>query len=53
LDIVRIAGSVPPAWSVRANLWTKEEGRSDLTLELTIRQVENSYEVELDDLHVL
>ena len=36
LDAVPIRGASPPAWSVRAPLWTVEEGRSDLTLELTV-----------------
>ena len=30
-----------------------EEGRSDVTLEFTVRGDDQSYEVEIDDLHVL
>lgn len=34
-------------------LWTKEEGRSDLTLELLCSGKGDIYKVEIDDLHVL
>lgn len=34
-------------------LWTVEEGRSDLTLSLTLRNRDGSVDVEIDDLHVL
>jgi hypothetical protein len=34
-------------------LWTKEEGRSDLTLELTVTMGANDTQIELDDIHVL
>ena len=53
---VEVGVSVSPAWSVWLPLWTAEEGRSDLTLELTIRaeaEAHGGYAVELDDLHVL
>lgn len=51
---VEIEGAVPEAWSVYVDLWTAEEGRSDLTLELTIRDsAEDTYNVEIDNLHVL
>ena len=53
LDMVRIKGTTVPTWSVRAPLWTAEEGRSDLTLELTIAVGPGGPIVELDDLHVL
>jgi hypothetical protein len=36
LDVIAIDASSPQAWSIRAPLWTLEEGRSDLTLELTL-----------------
>jgi hypothetical protein len=43
-----------PAWAVSFDLWSKEEGLSDLTLELTIRFTESKeMAVEIDDLHVL
>jgi len=53
LDAVQVNGTALPTWSVRAPLWTKEEGRSDLTLELTISLGPDEPIVELDDLHVL
>jgi hypothetical protein len=41
-------------WSVIVPLWTAEEGRSDLSLELTILvRGSSSYRIEVDDLHVL
>jgi hypothetical protein len=52
LDIVRVRDTVP-TWSIRVPLWTAEEGRSDLTLELTISFADEIPVVELDDLHVL
>lgn len=42
-----------PSWSVDADLWTEEEGRSDLTLQLTIAFAPSGPEIEIDDLHVL
>jgi hypothetical protein len=54
LDIVEIGGSRPKSWSVNLPLWTKEEGRSDLTLEMRFTESETAiYSVEIDDLHVL
>ena len=53
LDAVAVRGATHPTWSVRAPLWTKEEGRSDLTLELTVVLKEDRPSFELDDLHVL
>jgi hypothetical protein len=52
LDAVRVTGASVPTWSVRVPLWTEEEGRSDLTLELTISLAPRP-SIELDDLHVL
>lgn len=53
LDAVQVKGAAVPTWSVRAPLWTEEEGRSDLTLELTIAVGPGAPSVELDDLLVL
>ncbi len=53
LDAVQVKGAVVPTWSIRAPLWTSEEGRSDLTLEMTITLGTGSPRVVLDDLHVL
>ena len=51
LDVVRVGVEDQPTWSVWAPLWSIEEGRSDLTLELTIKQEGDRWVVELDDLH--
>lgn len=32
-DVIRVTNADDPTWSVRLNLWTKEEGRSDLSIE--------------------
>ena len=52
LDTVQVEGAAVPTWSVRVPLWTKEEGRSDLTLELTIALGPGVPSVELEDLLV-
>ena len=54
LDVVEVEGARPREWSVNVALWTAEEGRSDLTLELTLRDNEKEiYDVEVDGIHVL
>ena len=53
LDAIRIADLPKPGWSVRVPLYTAEEGRSDLTLELTIILADQGIHIELEDLHVL
>ncbi|MDB6035558.1 MAG: hypothetical protein JWM16_5896 [Verrucomicrobiales bacterium] len=53
MNIVEIQGSQPKRWSIAMPLWTKEEGLSDLTVEVTIIEHENSFATELDDIHVL
>jgi hypothetical protein len=53
LDVIAVRYSSHPTWSVRAPLWSREEGRSDLTLELTISRDGGRWNVEIDDLHVL
>jgi hypothetical protein len=54
LDIVEVKGVSPRSWSVNLPLWTKEEGRSDLTLEMHFTDSDTEfYAVEIDDLHVL
>ena len=53
LDVVGVEGARPREWSVNVDLWTAEEGRSDLTLELTLRENgKNIYDVEIDGIHV-
>jgi hypothetical protein len=54
LDVIEVEGANPREWSVNLNLWTAEEGQSDLTLELTLRENEKEiYDVEIDNIHVL
>lgn len=53
LDIVEVSGTEPARFSVRVDLWTLEEGRSDLSLELTLIDRGEALAVEIDDLHVL
>ncbi len=53
LDAVKIDDTPRQAWSVRAPIWTLEEGRSDLTIELTVILHGDRTSIELDDLHVL
>lgn len=53
LDAVKVKAASLPTWSVRAPLWTEDEGRSDLTLEFTITLGQGKPTVELEDLHVL
>lgn len=43
----------PTVCCVDLPLWTTEEGRSDLTLSVTIREVNGGVAVEIDDIHVL
>jgi hypothetical protein len=51
-NIVEVRDTLPRQWSVWIPLWTKEEGRSDLTLGLTLIQDGSDYRIEVDDLHV-
>jgi hypothetical protein len=54
LDVVEVKNVTPRRWGVRVDLWTVEEGRSDLTLEVTlVEQYGEEPLVEVDDLHVL
>ncbi len=53
-DTVVVSDSVPARFSVRQPLWTEEEGRSDLTFEVTlIESSPKNFVVEIDDLRVL
>ena len=54
LDVGEVEGAQPREWSVNVDLWTAEEGRSDLTLELTLREGRKEiYDVEIDNIRVL
>jgi hypothetical protein len=52
-SVVEVKDSFPKRFSVVSPLWTLEEGRSDLSLEMTAIQNENGFTVELDNIHVL
>ncbi len=51
-DVHSVAGQ-RTRWAVDVPLWTAEEGRSDLTLSLTISESRDGVRLEIDDLHVL
>ena len=53
LDVVEVTGASPAQWSVRMHLWTEEEGKSDLSIELTLKEAGEDFDVELNDIHVL
>ena len=54
VGVVPVAQSNPQRWSVVVPLWSREEGRSDLSLEITVEDSATpAYAVEIDDLHVL
>ena len=40
-------------WAVDVPLWTAEEGRSDLTLSVTVSDSQDGVRLEIDDLHTL
>jgi hypothetical protein len=52
MDVVQVQGAHPPQWSVRMPLWTREEGRSDLSIEVTVVGGAEPFRMELDDIHV-
>jgi len=43
----------PETWWVVVPLWTAGEGRSDLSLEATIRERSGQVSIEIDNVHVL
>lgn len=53
MDLVEVQNSRPQQFSVRMPLWTVEEGRSDLSVELTLIAQTGDWKIELDDIHVL
>ena len=54
LDVNEIEGAIPRASWVLVDLWTVEEGRSDLTLEIRLTDTGGKlYDFEIDNLHVL
>ena len=53
MDVIEVKNAQPRRWSIAMPLWTQEEGRSDLTLEITVIEQQNDFLVELDDIHIL
>jgi hypothetical protein len=54
IDAVQVTAADRPAVSVNVPMWTTQEGRSDLTLGLTITQAHDGrWQARIDDLHVL
>jgi hypothetical protein len=53
MDVVEVKNAEPRRWSIAMPLWTAEEGRSDLTLEMTLIKSGSGFTIQLDDLHVL
>ena len=54
IDYVAVRQSEALSWSVVVPLFTQEEGRSDLSLELQLTKLATAgYEVSVDGLHVL
>lgn len=46
--------TAPHRWAVDANLWTEEEGISDLTLQLILTDTDDEYyDVQIQDMDVL
>jgi hypothetical protein len=52
-DAYLVDGTDPPEWAIDQNLWTRDGGRSDLTLQLDMRFRDGDYRLEITDLHVL
>ncbi|WEX87116.1 hypothetical protein PZN02_003472 [Sinorhizobium garamanticum] len=53
IDAIALTNSDARVWSVRFDLWTHEEGRSDLSLECTIVIDNGTLDIEVDNIHVL
>lgn len=53
MDVIRVTIANPSRWSVTMPIWTQEEGRSDLSIELTVIDTVDGPRIEIDDLHVL
>lgn len=53
MDVVEVRDAQPRQWSVTMPLWTYEEGRSDLSIGVTLIADEKDIRIELDDIHVL
>ena len=53
LDVIEIENSYPKSRNVVAPVYTVEEARSDLSIEMTlIQSSKDQYKIELDNIHV-
>ena len=53
LNVIAVTNTRPTRWSVDIPLWTEEEGRSALTLQVTMMESANELmDVEIDNIHV-
>ncbi|WP_420066861.1 DUF7668 domain-containing protein [Sinorhizobium americanum] len=53
IDAIAVANSEGRIWSIRFDLWTQEEGRSDLSLECTAVIDRSTLQLEIENIHVL
>lgn len=54
LNIIEVEDSNPREWSVYCDLWTEEEGRSDLNLQISLIESPGEfYQFQIDGIHVL
>jgi len=54
IDYVAVHDSAPQGWSAVVPLFTQEEGRSDLSLELSMSGLASGgHHIEINDIHVL
>lgn len=54
IEVTKVDGAEVPTWHVAVPMWSQEEGRSDLTLELWIKHIGHGlYAAEILNLHVL
>ncbi len=52
-DVIPIDGPEAKSWAVHYRLWTAEEGKADLGIELTVRyRGGDEIEIDVDDLRV-
>jgi hypothetical protein len=52
IDVVAIRSDPAHRWSIVVPLWTKEEGRSDLSAHMTAIREGSKTRIELDDIRV-
>lgn len=53
MDKIKVRNIRSKQWSVTMPLWTREEGRSDLSIEITLIADAEDLRIELNDIHVL